>query len=498
MNDSLLIGSTALEASERAILATMIESTNGDLPPTISKLLDNAPEAFIDVRHGAIAVAIRRLRCEGRAVRPDLLLPVLSSDKNGSALLLGSEALKEPLPMDLAEIEAESVWQASLVRRAASVGSDLSAALNAAPGQAEAIIKNARQTLEHLDGEAGLDGLPEWTDARSFIASPLPAPPQILEGVLHQGCKLVVGGASKARKSWLLLDLALSVSCGARWLNFATTRARVLFVNFELPRWAIHHRLKTIASAKDLTIPDTLAVWNLRGYSAPYEMLLPRLAKRMKHEEFGLAILDPSYKLLGQADENSARDITGLLNALERITVETEAALAFASHFAKGNASNKEPMDRISGSGVFARDPDSILVLTALQEENAYALESVLRTLPPVKPFAVRWEYPLMRPAPDLDPAALRKPGPKPTHHLTNLLQFISDSTKDQPVSVSEWANRADMARATLRDYLATMREKGWIETVGDGPKARKFITPAGRRMLIDQTGGNPASQFRQ
>jgi len=150
MNDSLLIGSTALEASERAILATMIESTNGDLPPTISKLLDNAPEAFIDVRHGAIAVAIRRLRCEGRAVRPDLLLPVLSSDKNGSALLLGSEALASPLPVDLAEIEAESVWQAYVERQTEATLNDGLSALRSQPSSAKVIVKGVIKSLARV------------------------------------------------------------------------------------------------------------------------------------------------------------------------------------------------------------------------------------------------------------------------------------------------------------------------------------------------------------
>ena len=39
-------------------------------------------------------------------------------------------------------------------------------------------------------------------------------PPQIIEGVLHQGCKMILGGTSKSNKSWCLLDLAVSVASG--------------------------------------------------------------------------------------------------------------------------------------------------------------------------------------------------------------------------------------------------------------------------------------------
>src|ERR1051326_5934928 len=39
-------------------------------------------------------------------------------------------------------------------------------------------------------------------------------------------------------------------------------------------------------------------------------------------------------------------------------------AVAFAGHSAKGDASVKEAIDRIRGSGVFARDPDSLVTFT--------------------------------------------------------------------------------------------------------------------------------------
>jgi RecA-family ATPase len=57
-------------------------------------------------------------------------------------------------------------------------------------------------------------------------------------------------------------------------------------------------------------------------------------------------IVDPTHKLLGTADENSATHIAVLLAAMESLAVTTGAAVAMASHFAKGNASAKESIDR--------------------------------------------------------------------------------------------------------------------------------------------------------
>jgi len=37
--------------------------------------------------------------------------------------------------------------------------------------------------------------------------------------------------------------------------------------------------------------------------------------------------------------------------------VKTGAAVGFGAHYSKGNQAGKEAIDRVSGSGVFARDP---------------------------------------------------------------------------------------------------------------------------------------------
>src|SRR5581483_4283370 len=64
---------------------------------------------------------------------------------------------------------------------------------------------------------------------------------------------------------------------------------------------------------------------------------------------------------------------------------------------------------RIGGSGVFARDPDTILVMTRHEQQDSYVIESTLRNFPPIQPFCVRWEYPLMVPAPELNPDELKQ-----------------------------------------------------------------------------------------
>ena len=73
----------------------------------------------------------------------------------------------------------------------------------------------------------------------------------------------------------------------------------------------------------------------------------------------------PQQRLLAQAAE-FIRD-GGI------VALPTDSCYALGCHLG-----DKEAMDRISGSGVFARDPDAILVLTALNVPDAYALVGTL------------------------------------------------------------------------------------------------------------------------
>lgn len=250
---------------------------------------------------------------------------------------------------------------------------------------------------------------PAIVSAATFTASPMPEPTQVIQGVLHAGSKAVYGGPSKAFKSWSLIDMCLAVSTGGDWLGFPTSRGRVLYVNFELQPFALHRRLHAIAKARGCNIPGNLELWNLRGYGCPLTRLLPDLLKRIEGEGYSLIVPDPIYKTLEGRNENDAGDIGALCGELESVAVKTGAAVAFGAHFAKGNASGKESIDRVSGSGVWARDPDAIITATPHETDSAFTVEMTLRNFPPPEPFVIRWEYPQMIRDGALDPARLRQ-----------------------------------------------------------------------------------------
>jgi RecA-family ATPase len=185
--------------------------------------------------------------------------------------------------------------------------------------------------------------LPDLIDAADFLTTPIDPPAELVAGILHKGSKLAFGGSSKSFKTWTLLDLAISVATGADWLGRSTAKGKVLFLNFEIQPHAWQRRIATVAKAKGVEIqPGQIILWNLRGHAADFRQIIPRIIERARRENFALIVLDPIYKLYGGTDENAAGDVAALLNSLEKLATETGAAIAFGTHFAKGNAAGKE------------------------------------------------------------------------------------------------------------------------------------------------------------
>ena len=473
--------------NEFAILASAIEAGLSPLPPQIAKLIDQG--GFDDQRAAAIAATVRANRLAGQPFD----FASLGEKHPGLIPFISSELMTSAMPLTSAEFYAGQCMEACQVRRAKSIGAELIQSLNAAPKQAQAVIAAARAALDSVTNESA-NGLPDLIDAAAFVASPIEPPAELVGNVLHRGSKLAFGGSSKSCKTWTLLDLAISVSTGENWLGFTTTQGKVLFLNFEIQPHAWQRRIADVAEAKGVTIqPGAITLWNLRGHGADFRQLMPRIIQRCRTENFALIVLDPIYKLYGGTDENAAGDVAELLNSLENLAVETGAAIAFGAHFAKGNASAKEAIDRISGSGVFARDPDSLLIFTKHETDDAFTVEPILRNFKPVEPFVVRWEFPLMRRDNDLDPSKLKQTGGrKKAHDSKELLALIANNDGANPISVSEWARLAEMPRKTLTDYLAEMRRKNWIETIGEGIRAKQAITNEGKSFISKKhTGGN-------
>lgn len=223
------------------------------------------------------------------------------------------------------------------------------------------------------------DDLPD-TESLESVWDNLPAlAPPLIENVLRQGHKMLIAGPSKAGKSFALIELCIAIAEGRKWFNWYCSQGKVLYVNLELDRASCLHRFKDVYtalgwSARNLSNID---IWNLRGKSVPMDKLAPKLIRRAAKKDYIAIVIDPIYKVI-TGDENSADQMANFCNQFDKVCTELGCAVIYCHHHSKGSQGGKKSMDRASGSGVFARDPDAMLDLIELdvtealrrQEEN--------------------------------------------------------------------------------------------------------------------------------
>ena len=232
--------------------------------------------------------------------------------------------------------------------------------------------------METNIGKANWDEWREWIEA---VNDDLPDPESLesvwdnlpalaaplIDGVLRQGHKMLLAGPSKAGKSFSLIELCIAIAEGSSWFGWPCTRGRVLYVNLELDRASCLHRFKDVYQALGIK-PEHLQnidIWNLRGRSVPMDKLAPKLIRRAAKKDYIAIVIDPIYKVI-TGDENSADQMANFCNQFDKVCTELGVAVIYCHHHSKGSQGSKRSMDRASGSGVFARDPDALLDLIEL------------------------------------------------------------------------------------------------------------------------------------
>lgn len=247
-----------------------------------------------------------------------------------------------------------------------------------------------------------------------------PMPKQVIEGVLHKGSKMIISGSSKAGKTLSLLHLGLAAANGSTWLGHRTATSKVIYLDFELKKRIAARRIAEMVNANPDYDPrnQNFLYCSLRGQSRTLEDLVHHIEDLENHRP-DLVIVDPFYKLATGADENDAGAIGEIVNRMEKFSERLDCSFVYAHHFSKGNKSDTDHIDRASGSGVFARDPDAILTLTPHEEEDHLVLEATLRDFPTPSPQVVEFSWPNFIHKPDMEPK-LRKPGQSKENKLLN------------------------------------------------------------------------------
>lgn len=195
------------------------------------------------------------------------------------------------------------------------------------------------------------------------------AQPWLVEQLWGASSVGVIGGAPKCSKTWLGLDLALSVATGTACLGrYAVPQPGPVLVYLAedaLP--IVRQRVEGMARHRGLALErveiDVITTPTLRLDRDPHRRQLQETAQRLKPR---LLLLDPLVRLHG-IDENSAGEVAGLLAYIRELQRQLDLSVMLVHHTRK-NAAGVAAGQSLRGSGDLHAFGDSNLYLRRVKD----------------------------------------------------------------------------------------------------------------------------------
>jgi hypothetical protein len=209
------------------------------------------------------------------------------------------------------------------------------------------------------------------------IASAEDAPRWLVEGLWGARSVGVIGGAPKCSKTWLGLDLALSVATGTACLGkYAVPEPGPVLVYLAedaLP--VVRERLGGMARHRGLDLAgveiDVITAPVLRLDREPDRTRLLETARRLRPR---LLLLDPLVRLHG-IDENNAGEVAGLLAYFRSLQRQLDLSVLLVHHTRKNAAGGVAAGQGLRGSSDIHAFGDSNLYLRRTQQHLVLSSE---------------------------------------------------------------------------------------------------------------------------
>ncbi len=232
--------------------------------------------------------------------------------------------------------------------------------------------------------------------AKDLLAMDLEKPYIVVKDMLYQGLT-ILAGPPKIGKSWLCLNLCISVASGQPFLGFETNKNDCAYFALEDSNNRLQDRISKVLGNKE--VPEGF-------YTCIYieplnEGLLEELEEQLKqHPNIKLIILDTFQKIRGnQGKTESAYSYDYKeVGKLKAFADSHKICILVIHHLRKGK-DKSDPFNQISGSTGLTGAADTSIVLEKTDRTEAQALLSITgrdvestETLLMFDPILFKWE----------------------------------------------------------------------------------------------------------
>lgn len=297
----------------------------------------------------------------------------------------------------------------------------------------------------------------------------------LIEGLWSDQAVGILGGEPKCCKSFLALDLAVSVASGAPCLRHFPVRhpGPVLLFPAEDALGVVRQRLAGICAAATVDF-DSLALEVITAPSLRLDLSpdRQRLERTIALRRPRLLVLDPLIRLHA-IDENDASQVAPLLSFLRQLQRRYQVAVLLVHH-ARKDAHSIRPGQALRGSSELHGWGDSNLYLR--RHKQALTLTTEHRAAASAQPLALQLE----QSGSALALALLEPPSPEAASPPTSPQQRVHHTLAqlDRPVPFQQLRQHCGIRTATLCEVLRQLIAQGLVEQVPGGYQLKLPFPP--------------------
>lgn len=196
---------------------------------------------------------------------------------------------------------------------------------------------------------------------------------------------VALSGLPASGKTWIILQLALSVSGGSLFLDvFPTRQTGVLIIDEEMGERWIQERIQQLSGDADLPV----SVVSLTNFKITKESI-KELLKLCGEENIGLIILDSLIRVHTARDENDSVEMAKVFAMLKPLS-KNGISILFTQHNRKpARGYQYDPSQDMRGSSDILAAVDSHIALKNKDDEMLIT-QTKLRHARPTSPFKVK------------------------------------------------------------------------------------------------------------
>jgi hypothetical protein len=204
----------------------------------------------------------------------------------------------------------------------------------------------------------------------------------------------ILAGRPKIGKSWMALQIALSVASGGMCFDKHITPGKVLYLALEDSHRRLQERMKfqgwTQEACKLVTM---LTLDEFRKYIGfLHKNGAVKLAALIQTEGYRFIVVDSLERaFMGLRDMNDSQEVTAALSPIQTLSLESNCLTLLLDHHGKPKGYNPNPIDDVMSSTAKSAIADTIMGLYRNEHAQCHSLMMIGREVGELT-LSIRWD----------------------------------------------------------------------------------------------------------